>query len=56
MQVSTFFGGGRKISVIFFIAFLNSLCYETPKNVIKKNRAKQPGEEKKTEEKKPYFL
>jgi hypothetical protein len=38
----------------FLIAFLNSPCYETPKDV-KKHRAKQPGE-KKTEEKKPHFL
>jgi hypothetical protein len=28
----------------FFIAFLNSPCYETPKNVIKKNQTKQPRE------------
>jgi hypothetical protein len=31
---------------------LNSPCYETPKNAIKKNRTKQPREKKKTEGKK----
>jgi hypothetical protein len=34
------------LSAIFLIAFLNSPYYETPKNAIKKNRAKQPREEK----------
>jgi hypothetical protein len=60
-HVSTFFfffnfwrlPGARRF---FFIAFLNSPCYVTPKNAIKKNRAKQPREGKKTEERKPYFL
>jgi hypothetical protein len=42
----------KKKSRFFLIAFLNSPCYETPKNVIKHNREKQPGEKKKTEEKK----
>jgi hypothetical protein len=43
----------------FFIAFLNSPCYETPKNAIKikKNRTKQPRvKKKKTEEKKAAFF
>jgi hypothetical protein len=41
----------------FFIAFLNSPCYETPKNAIKKNRAKQPREgEKETEGEKTTFF
>jgi hypothetical protein len=41
----------------FFIAFLNSPCYETPKNAIKKNRAKQPWvKKKKTEGKKAAFF
>jgi hypothetical protein len=29
------------------MAFLNSPCHETPKNAMKKNRTKQPREEKK---------
>jgi hypothetical protein len=43
---------------VFFIACLNSPCYETPKNARKKNRAKQPreGEKKNGGEKKPHFL
>jgi hypothetical protein len=42
----------------FFIAFLNSPCYETPENAIKKNRTKQPREQKtkKTDEKKATFF
>jgi hypothetical protein len=54
-----FFGGCGKLSVIFFIAFLNPPCYETPKNAIKKieQNAKQPREKKKeTEGKKNIFL
>jgi hypothetical protein len=38
---------------------LNSPCYETPKNAIKKNRAKRKtneGKNKKTEEKKAEFF
>jgi hypothetical protein len=36
---------------------LNSPCYETPKNAIKKNRTKQPRErKKKTEGKKAAFF
>jgi hypothetical protein len=48
----------EEISARFFlIAFLNSPCYETPKNAIKKNRTKKSKEEKKrTEEKKAAFF
>jgi hypothetical protein len=35
-----FFGGCGEASAIFFIAFVNSPCYETPKSAIKQNRAK----------------
>jgi hypothetical protein len=37
----------------FLIAFLNSPCYETPKNAIKKIEQNNRGRKKKTEEKKP---
>jgi hypothetical protein len=37
--------------VIFLVAFLNSPCYETPKNVIKKS-SKTTEDEKK----KPFFV
>jgi hypothetical protein len=41
----------------FLIAFLNSPCYETPKNAIKKNRTKQPrGKKKKTDGKKRHIF
>jgi hypothetical protein len=50
------YGGHGKFSVVFLIAFLNSPCYETPKKRDKTNRAKQPREEKKTEEKKAIFF
>jgi hypothetical protein len=41
----------------FFIAFLNSPCYETPKNAIKKKSNKTTeGKTKKTEEKKTAFF
>jgi hypothetical protein len=42
----------------FFIAFLNSPCYKTPKNAIKTNRAKQPreGGKKRRGEKKNIFV
>jgi hypothetical protein len=36
----------EKFSQFFLIAFFNSPCCETPKNAIKKNRAKQPREKK----------
>jgi hypothetical protein len=38
------------------IAFLNSPCYETPKNAIKKSNQTTEGENKKTDEKKPTFF
>jgi hypothetical protein len=42
----------------FFIAFLNSPCYETPKNATKKSKKsnKTTGGKKKTEEKKAAFF
>jgi hypothetical protein len=55
--VGTFFGGCGHVPAIVSIAFLNSPCYETPKNVIEKNRTKQPGEGKKQpEEKNPRIF
>jgi hypothetical protein len=49
-----FFGGCGTFPAIFFIAFLNSPCYETPENAIKKieqnnrGRKKENGGGKKT--------
>jgi hypothetical protein len=41
----------------FFMAFLNSPCYETPKNAIKKKSNKTTeGGKKKRRKKKPHFL
>jgi hypothetical protein len=56
--VSAFFGGCGKVSAIFLIAFLNSPCYETPKNAIKKPTKTTEGEKRKKNggEKKPHFF
>jgi hypothetical protein len=51
-----FFGGYGKNSAIFFIAFLSSPCYETPKNTIKKNRPKQRREKRKKHGGEFFFL
>jgi hypothetical protein len=56
--VSVFLEAEEIFARFFFMAFLNSPCYETPKNAIKKNRTKptEGGGGKKTEEKKAAFF
>jgi hypothetical protein len=54
-KVGTFFGGcGKRSACLFNCVFEFPLSQNAPKR--KKNRAKQPREERKTEEKKQHFL
>jgi hypothetical protein len=55
--VGTCFGGCGITSAVFVYRVLNSPCYETPQNAIKKNeqRAKQPWEKKKRSKKGHIF-
>jgi hypothetical protein len=50
-----FFGGCGNLSVFFLIAFLNSSCYETPKNAINKP-SETTGVQKEIEEKKHFLV